>query len=232
MFEQAPIKAVVTDIEGTTTSIAFVHDVLFPYAQANVADYVARFYDKHLDLWQDVAELVQKPSLSKVELVQILLEWMLEDKKITPLKTLQGFIWQQGYADGVLKGHVYADAFEKLTAWHKAGIKIYIYSSGAVQAQKLLFAHTDYGDLTPLISGYFDTHIGGKKEMTSYQKIRQEIGQKPHHILFLSDIDTEITAALQDDYHVCLLDREQVITDQAGLPYGVAHDFQHIILPA
>jgi len=212
------IKAIVTDIEGTTTSIAFVHDVLFPYAKKHLADYVAKHYHNHVDLWQDIATITQQDNLSQQQVIDILLEWIHQDKKITPLKTLQGFIWQAGYQQGDLKGHIYLDAMQQLQKWHDAGIKLYIYSSGAVQAQKLLFGHTDYGDLTPWFSGYFDTHIGGKKETSSYQKIAHQIGQKAHHILFLSDMVDEITAALQADYHVCHLDREQQHAPQDSYP--------------
>src|SRR5262249_37451107 len=140
--------------------------------------------------------------------VAVLTEWHDADRKIGPLKTLQGLIWAQGYAEGVLKGHVYADAVEGLRRWHAKGIALYIYSSGSVAAQKLIFGHTDYGDLTSLFSGYFDTAVGGKKEAGSYNAIARAIGLKPGAILFLSDVAEELAAAREAGFAVMLLARE------------------------
>ena len=149
------IKAIVTDIEGTTSSLSFVKEVLFPYARANLADYVRGHKDEpqvktllletckevgaELDIGQIIAQLIQ---------------WIDEDKKVTPLKSLQGLIWEAGYQKGDFKGHVYPDAVACLKAWKAKGLDLYIYSSGSIYAQKLLFAHSEYGDLTPLFSGY------------------------------------------------------------------------------
>lgn len=192
------IKAIVTDIEGTTSSLSFVKDILFPYARANLPDYVR----SHADEPQVKAQLdaVRKEIGAHADIESIivqLLQWIAEDKKATPLKALQGMVWQKGYADGDFHGHIYADAYEQLKAWHALGIKLYIYSSGSVFAQKLLYAHTRYGDLTPLFSGYFDTNIGAKTEAISYQKIVDDLGLSADQILFLSDIEAELDAAQQ-----------------------------------
>lgn len=190
-------RAIVTDIEGTTSSIAFVTDTLFPYAREHMADYVARH----------PAETA--PILAEVPGgVETLLRWIDEDRKETPLKTLQGLIWAEGYADGTLKGHVYPDAAEALRRWHRAGVELYVYSSGSIAAQKLIFGHSNEGDLTPLFSGYFDTTTGPKKEDASYATIAAEIGLPPADILFLSDSIQEIDAARAAGMQALHIDRE------------------------
>lgn len=194
--------AILTDIEGTTSSIAFVTDTLFPYAKANLRDFVARHPDVAAPLLDAVrAEETGDP-------VETLLRWIDEDRKATPLKTLQGLIWAEGYADGTLKGHVYRDAADALRRWHDAGIALYIYSSGSIAAQKLIFGHSDEGDLTPLFSGYFDTTSGPKKAADSYRTIARAIGRAPADILFLSDNIQEIDAARAADMQAIHIDRE------------------------
>ena len=190
------IKAIVTDIEGTTSSLAFVKEVLFPYARANLADYVRLHAEEPLvkkvleETRQEAgAELDTEQSISK------LIQWLDEDKKITPLKSLQGLIWEAGYQKGDFKGQVYPDAAACLRAWKAKGLDLYVYSSGSVKAHKLLFAHTQYGDLTQYFSGYFDTRIGGKKEQESYHKIAKQLGIPADQLLFLSDIKEELDAA-------------------------------------
>ncbi len=185
-----------TDIEGTTSSLSFVKDVLFPYARERMA----RFVRAHANdptvrgLLDDARQLIGGRADDEEVIVQ-LIQWIDEDKKVTPLKALQGMIWEQGYRQGDFKGHVYEDAVRNLKQWHARGIRLYVFSSGSVQAQKLLFAHTGYGDLTPLFSGYFDTTVGAKKEASAYHKIAHTIGFTPGDILFLSDIKEELDAA-------------------------------------
>lgn len=191
------IRAIVTDIEGTTTRISFVTDVLFPFARQHLAAFVRDHGTEpevkaELDATRDLAE---RPGASDEEVIEILQDWIDEDRKATPLKTLQGLIWVQGYESGELLGHVYRDAVENLKRWHTAGRKLYVYSSGSVAAQKLLFSHSEAGDLTPLFSGYFDTKIGMKREAASYRHIVEEIGLPADQILFLSDIALELVAA-------------------------------------
>ncbi len=149
------------------------------------------------------------------QLIKQLIEWLDEDKKVTPLKTLQGLIWEAGYHKGDFKGHVYQDAAENLKAWKAKGLDLYIYSSGSVYAQKLLFAHSEYGDLTPLFSGYFDTHIGGKKEQASYCNIARELGIPADQILFLSDIKEELDAAKAAGFQTLWLTRDSTPDPQA-----------------
>ncbi len=159
------IKAILTDIEGTTSSLSFVKDVLFPYARAHLATYVQQH--QHEEAVKDILEASQQvvgETLALEAAIAQFIEWIDEDKKVTPLKALQGLIWEAGYDQGDFKGHVYDDAVQNLQRWHAQGLSLYVYSSGSVYAQKLLFAHTEVGDLTPLFSGYFDTTVGGKRE--------------------------------------------------------------------
>jgi enolase-phosphatase E1 len=190
------IRAVLTDIEGTTSSIAFVKDVLFPYAREHMADFVrSHSLDPEVRALLDEVCTEAGQALNGDEIIVQLMQWIDEDKKITPLKILQGMIWEQGYHEGAYTGHVYPDAAEKLKDWHAQGIKLYIYSSGSIPAQKLLFKHSDFGDMTPLFSGYFDTRTGNKREAESYRAIVKAIGLPANEILFLSDIAEELDAA-------------------------------------
>jgi enolase-phosphatase E1 len=223
------IKAIVTDIEGTTSSISFVHDVLFPYAKARIRE----FLRSHADDPRVLPHLAEVRQLSMQELdldgvIRQLISWIDQDKKVTPLKALQGLIWEQGYADGDFHGHIYADAYEKLVLWHAQGLALYVYSSGSVYAQKLLFAHTKYGDLTPLFSGYFDTRIGAKAEVGSYQHIASELKLAPVQILFLSDVKAELDAARSAGLKTVWLVREGEVDVTATHPQ--VHDFQAIDL--
>lgn len=201
------VDAIVTDIEGTTSSIAFVKDVLFPYAEARLKAFVAAHPETIAGILDEVCA-IEKKTLSADEAAEVLLGWSREDKKIGPLKTLQGMIWAEGYTSGEIKGHIYPDSPVALRAWKAAGIPLYVYSSGSVAAQKLLFGHTDAGDLTPLFCGYFDTRIGGKLEAESYRRIAAEIGAKPERLLFLSDHAGEIAAAVEAAWRTQLVDRD------------------------
>ncbi|WP_294329875.1 acireductone synthase [uncultured Sphingomonas sp.] len=191
-------KAVLLDIEGTTSSIAFVAEVLFPYAAKHLAAYVANHSEEVAPI------LAEVPGDDKVA---TLLEWIAEDRKATPLKTLQGLVWAQGYADGTLKGHVYPDTPEALHRWYTAGVSIYIYSSGSIAAQKLIFGHSVAGDLTPMLSGYFDTTTGPKREVESYTKIAAAIACETKEILFVSDMQPEVDAARAAGLGALLIDR-------------------------
>ena len=223
-------SAIITDIEGTTSSIAFVHQVLFPYSRVRLADYVtAHAADPGVAA---ILEAVQAelgvPSLDHAGCIAALLDWHDADRKIAPLKSLQGLIWGEGYAKGALQGHVYADAAMGLQRWHARGIALYVYSSGSVAAQKLIFGHTAFGDLTALFSGYFDTAIGGKKEAASYAAIAGAIRVPPTEILFLSDVEAELGAAAAAGLAVTLLARDGL---PAASPYPVSASFD-AILPA
>lgn len=205
-----PIKAIVTDIEGTTTSISFVHDILFPYAKEHVEDYLLTHQSEPAieQIIDEVAHIAQIPTTDLPGITQTLLTWMEQDKKITPLKTLQGMMWKTGYDQRDFQGHVYEDAFLKLNRWKELGISLYVYSSGSIPAQKLLFSHSTYGDLTPLFSGYFDTRVGGKKETASYTKIAEQLALAPDQIVFLSDTLEELNAASKAGMQTFLILRE------------------------
>jgi enolase-phosphatase E1 len=209
------IKAILTDIEGTTTSLSFVKDVLFPYADQQMQTFVvAHRQDPTVAaLIDDVRLETGNAVLSLADAIAQLRQWIAEDKKITPLKAIQGLMWEEGYRNGDFTGHVYEDAVRNLLHWHELGLKLYVYSSGSVYAQKLLFGYSDAGDLTPLFSGYFDTAVGHKREAKSYQAIVTAIGLPADEILFLSDIAEELDAALQAGLTTCCLVREDQPTD-------------------
>ena len=206
--------AIVTDIEGTTSSIAFVHDVLFPYSRARLAAFVADHLEEVAPIL-DAVRVEAGAGLDPRACVDLLLQWHDADRKIGPLKQLQGLIWADGYAQGHFTGHVHADAAEALRRWHDAGIALYVYSSGSVAAQKLLFGHSDHGDLTPLFAGYFDTAIGGKRETQSYRAIAAALDWPPAEILFLSDTPEELAAAREAGLAVTLLAPDAAPPDDA-----------------
>lgn len=215
------IKAILTDIEGTTSSISFVHDVLFPYAAEHLPAYVRENENDLGDIFDHVRELENNQNLTTEDIINVMLGWIRDDKKITPLKSLQGMIWKDGYETGAFKGHIYDDAAETMRGWHKTGYPIYIYSSGSVPAQKLIYGYSEAGDITKILSGYFDTTTGPKLEATSYTKIAKEIGLPPAQILFLSDNEGEIEAANKAGMQTVLVDRE-------GKNPTAAHDFNAI----
>ncbi len=210
------IKAIVTDIEGTTTSLSFVKSVLFPYARARMAEFVrAHGREPLVRQFLDDARKAAGRALNEDGVIAQLVEWIDQDKKITPLKALQGMIWEQGYRHRDFTGHVYADAARNLAQWHAQGLKLYVFSSGSVQAQMLIFGYSALGDLTPLFSGYFDTAIGAKRAPESYAAIAAAIGQAPAEILFLSDTVEELDAAAAAGLHTVQLVRD-------GTPAGKA----------
>jgi enolase-phosphatase E1 len=221
------VKAILTDIEGTTSSLSFVKDVLFPYAAEHLPEFVrSRRDDPQVAGLLDDARAFSEGIAGDDALIAKMLEWIAADRKITPLKALQGLIWEEGYADGDLHGHIYPDAARCLREWHEAGIRLYVYSSGSVHAQKLLFGHTEDGDLTPLFSGYFDTRIGGKREQASYEAIAAEIGLSASDILFLSDVREELDAAGEAGMRTTALHREGVTGPFGDHP--VVEDFDAI----
>lgn len=219
------IRAIVTDIEGTTSSLSFVKDVLFPYSRARMADFVHAHKDE-----PEVASLLDKArqaaggGFDNAQVTEQLVRWIDEDKKLTPLKALQGMIWEEGYLKGDFQGHVYDDAVRQLKHWHAAGILLYVFSSGSVHAQKLLFSHTDHGDLTPLFSAYFDTCIGPKREMASYEAIARAIGLEAGDILFLSDVAEELEAAARAGMQTRWVVREGTLRSDSAFVQVVDFD--------
>lgn len=204
------IEAIVLDIEGTTTPLSFVHDVLFPYARAHLDAFVAdRANDEvvagvSVRLEQERAAEVDPtapgwdastPEKRRSSVISYAMWLMARDRKSPALKTLQGHIWAEGYRRGVLQGVVYDDVPPALERWHSAGITLAIYSSGSVQAQQLIFSTTAAGDLTKYLSQYFDTAVGPKQSSDSYAHIATALGIAPSRILFVSDVWGELAAA-------------------------------------
>ncbi len=225
------VKAILTDIEGTTTPISFVKDVLFPYSYQKMEEFILENKDNpKISKILDEVKKIEGKDLSLEELINTLKKWIEEDRKITPLKEIQGIIWEEGYKSGKLQGYVYPDAYEKLKEWFDSGVKIYVYSSGSVKAQKLLFSNTNYGDLNYIFSGYFDTNIGNKKEKESYEKIAKEIGINPNEVLFLSDNPEEIIAASSTGMKVIRLVRQNDTEYIEDFPYPQVESFKHINL--
>ncbi len=221
------IQAILTDIEGTTSSLSFVKEVLFPYSRAHLADFVrAQAQTPAVRAQLDEVSRLAGRTLTLAEAIAQLTAWIDADKKITPLKALQGLIWEAGYTQDDYQGHVYEDAVRQLRAWRQQGLKLYVFSSGSVLAQKLLFGHTAWGDLTPLFSGYFDTTIGNKREAAAYHAIAGKISLPPADILFLSDIREELDAAHAAGMRTVWLVRDGALPTDAGHP--LARNFDTI----
>ncbi|HKC64728.1 MAG TPA: acireductone synthase [Pyrinomonadaceae bacterium] len=212
ILKTANIRSVLLDIEGTTTPIAFVHEVLFPYARSRVREYLETHFssaETRADLAKlreehacDLKQALQPPPLidgqREVEINSIVayVNWLIDrDSKSTGLKSLQGKIWIEGYHDGTLKAPLFDDVAPALKRWHQMGLKINIFSSGSSLAQKLLFAHTEAGELTPYIEGYFDTTNGPKTDIESYRRIASALGLPEDEVLFISDVVGELDAA-------------------------------------
>ena len=225
------IRAVVTDIEGTTSSISFVKDVLFPYARKHLPAFIATHADEPgVQHWlHEAAKEAGLVSANRQELIVLLQRWIDEDRKATALKALQGLIWEDGYRGGEYKAHVYPDVAPTLRAWKRRGVDLYVYSSGSVTAQKLLFGHSEAGDLTPFFSGYFDTEIGPKRDAKSYSSIAIAIGRPVDEILFLSDVAEELDAARDAGMHTTLLARAPATCPAAGT-HPCAGDFSHVAM--
>ncbi|NCO74624.1 MAG: acireductone synthase [Cyanobacteria bacterium] len=227
------IKAIVTDIEGTTSSISFVHDVLFPYAYDKMADFLIKNWDNSSikNIILEVAKLENLTNYNQQKIISILRDWIKNDLKITPLKDIQGMIWEEGYKNGDYQSHVYEDAYQKLSFWHSQNIPIYIYSSGSCSAQKLFFKHSQYGNLLNLFTGFFDTNIGGKKEANSYKNIANNIGLNTEEIIFLSDIEAEVNSAFSVGMKTVWIIRDESIFNEkknSNYPHQITNNF-HLI---
>ncbi|GAA3780103.1 acireductone synthase [Streptomyces coacervatus] len=192
------VDAVVLDIEGTTSATGFVVDVLYPYSRSRFGALLSERSDDP-DVARAVAQVreeIGEPDADDVRIEKALNAWLDEDRKATPLKTLQGVIWSEGFARGDLVSHFYDDVVPALRAWHAAGVRLYVYSSGSVAAQRAWFASSPEGDLLPLVSGLYDTeNAGAKQEPESYGRIAEATGFAPERLLFLSDRPGELDAA-------------------------------------
>lgn len=209
----APPRGIVLDIEGTTTPVSFVYEVLFPHARARLAATCARAEaDPRLAraLERLRREFAEDPGARDGSFgtgAAYAAALMDEDRKSTGLKALQGLIWEHGYATGDLRSQVFPDVAPALARWATRGASVFIYSSGSVLAQKLLFGHTEQGDLRPYLSGYFDTETGPKREAASYRAIGESVRLPPVSLLFLSDVPAELDAAAAVGYRTGLLRR-------------------------
>ncbi|MGA9773159.1 MAG: acireductone synthase [Blastocatellia bacterium] len=221
---KSPVSIILLDIEGTTTPIDFVYRTLFPYARARVKSYlaehlsdeqaqarIAALRDEHAE---DVKQKLEPPPLhaqSETTLLESItgyVHWLMDqDRKSTPLKSLQGRIWEAGYLAGELQAQVFDDVPRAFSRWRAEQKEICIYSSGSVLAQRLLFAHTEAGDLTPLIRDYFDTRIGAKREAESYRRIALALARVPSEIVFISDVVAELDAARSSEFQTVLCNR-------------------------
>lgn len=213
-------RFILTDIEGTTTAIAFVHRTLFPYA-AQALDGFLRDHARDAEV---AAILDAVPGTDKAAQLRA---WMDADVKATPLKALQGLIWRRGYADGALRGHLWPDVAPALRAWHAAGARLAVYSSGSEEAQRLLFRHSEAGDLEGLFEGFHDTRMGAKREAASYARIAAAWGCAPAEVLFLSDVAEELDAARAAAMATCQLVRAEDGTVASGR-HPVARDFTQV----
>lgn len=216
-----PITTLVLDIEGTTTPIDFVYNVLFPYARENVKPYLAAHLSSP-DIQADIRALLEQnaedlergldppplegsPDHILIEDAVAYIHWLMDrDSKTTALKSIQGKLWDEGYTRGELHSQVFEDVPRAFERWRQKGKAICIYSSGSVLAQKLLFAHTEAGDLTAYIRAYFDTNIGSKRDAASYRRITSELELAPREIVFISDVTAELDAAAASGFETLL----------------------------
>ena len=234
------IDGILLDIEGTTTPIAFVHQVLFPYARAHVKSFLATNLNSPA-LAADVAQLrneyaldlrqqltppaqVNEPKDAGIDSLVSYVQWLIDlDRKSPGLKSLQGKIWEKGYLDGALRAPLFPDVLPAIERWQRAGLKIAIFSSGSTFAQKLLFAHTQSGDVSQFIDNYFDRTIGAKTAGESYARIAAALDLVPQGILFISDVVAELDAAVAAGLQTILSVRP------GNQPQPVAHNHRVIL---
>ena len=204
------MKTILTDIEGTTSSISFVKDVLFPYARRALPGFVAAHgREPEVRRWLDAVAAELGGACQDEVVVEALQGWIDADRKHTALKALQGMVWKDGYGRADFRAHIYPDAAEALKRWHAAGHALNVYSSGSVPAQKLFFGNSEAGDLQPLFTHWFDTEVGGKREAASYRRIVDALGVPAGDVLFLSDVVEELDAAREAGLDTVLVDRRQ-----------------------
>ncbi len=200
------IRGILLDIEGTTTPIDFVYGTLFPYVREQLADFLKNNSSDpevrqivralKIEHESDTRSNLMTPHWSDQPIEYI--NWLMDqDRKITPLKALQGRIWLEGYQSGRIQGQVFPDVAAALHRWYEKSFDIRIFSSGSTLAQRLLFSSTADGNLSPWIKDHFDTNIGAKIDPASYTAIACAFELKPRQILFISDVTRELDAARQ-----------------------------------
>jgi len=215
------VLAIVLDIEGTTSSTGFVHRTLYPYSRARFGEYLARHRDRPdvAAQVQAVRDLAGEPDADDARIVERLGRWLDDDRKITPLKAFQGWIWAEGFAAGELTSHFFPDVIPALRRWHQAGHELDVFSSGSIAAQHAWFGSSPEGSLLPLVSHHFDTETAGpKRERSSYELIARELGRAPAEIVFLSDLRAELDAARDAGWRTIGVRREgdQYFDDGVG----------------
>jgi enolase-phosphatase E1 len=234
-------RAILLDIEGTTTPIAFVYDVLFPFARRRLRAYLRD--PKHRDALREPLQRLREERQADVDLhssppaewdetelgsIATYVEWLMDqDRKSPGLKLLQGQVWDEGYRSGELKGEIFADVAPALQRWRNAGVAVAIYSSGSELAQRLLFGSTAAGDLTPLIARFFDTAVGAKQVEDSYRRIARALGMSPDQMVFVSDVTAELDAAHEAGCQVLLCVRPGN-RPQPSHPYPVIETFDDL----
>lgn len=228
------VRAVVLDIEGTTSSTGFVHDVLYPYSRERFASWIADHVDRS-DVQaqlEAVRDLVDEPDADVERIVRWLNTWLDDDQKVTPLKALQGWIWAEGFEAGDLVSHFFDDAIPAIRRWHADGRTLFIFSSGSVSAQRAYFGNTPEGDLLPLFTGHFDTeNIGPKRSADSYRAMTAAIGVAPDETVFFSDLVAELDAGREAGWHTVGVCRagDQYFDDGVGDHLAI-HSFDEIDL--
>jgi len=237
------VQGILLDIEGTTSPIHFVYQVLFPFVRLHLKDYLRQngaseelrhdlslLREEYLKDPSEAPEWLEAPVDAQIESVERYALWLMDrDRKSTGLKSLQGKIWQQGYLTGKLKAEVFPDVPPALKQWNKKNLDIRIFSSGSVLAQKLLFANTEFGDLTKFLDGYFDTTLGPKVSENSYRRIAEEFHVKPSQVLFISDMSVELDAAKNGGMQTLLCVRPGNLPQPDGQNHGVISSFSEII---
>ena len=225
-------KFILMDIEGTTTSIDFVHQTLFPYASRHLEEFIRKNAQEahvaaELNSVRQTVREEEGRQLDQQGCIQQLLAWIDADRKHTALKTLQGYLWKEGYETGQYRGHLYDDVLPAWRKWKSSGIDLGIYSSGSVEAQKLLFGYSEAGNLQSFLSAYFDTKIGHKREVDSYHNIRKALNIPADGILFLSDVEAELDAAGAAGYRTIQLLRPGI---QPGVRHEKVREFGEIVV--
>ncbi len=238
-------RVILLDIEGTTTPISFVYDVLFPFAHRQAANFLTRHFEqrevqadiagfrnehaKDVEQHRNPPMLEERTREAAIAALTAYVHWLMaHDRKVTPLKSLQGKIWEEGYRAGELQSQLFDDVPRAFARWQEQGKTICIYSSGSVLAQRLLFAHTTAGDLTLFIRNYFDTQVGAKIEEQSYLRIAAKLERLPSEILFISDVTTELTAARRAGLQTLLAVRPGNRPQSDAADYQSIHSFDAI----
>ena len=207
-------SAVLVDIEGTTTPASFIKGVLLPFATAALPDWAARIdLPEVAGVLAEVRRMVpDQPELTTLR------HWSERDLKLQPLQRLQGMIWEQGFADGDLRGQVFADVAPHLRAWAAQGVRVFTYTSGSIEAQRLIFGHSTEGNLSDLIAGFFDTRIGAKRDPDSYVRLAIGMNVPTAGVAFLSDVEAELDAATTAGMRAC-----HIVRDGTGTPKSERH---------